>query len=56
MFVWLAYFYFFGLSKDGGTALIRAANNGHDGVVVLLLDVGANIEAADNVIDIIISS
>jgi len=42
-------------SQDGRTALIRAAIKGHNNVVSMLLGVGANIEAADNVIDIIIS-
>ena len=36
-------------SQDGGTALIVAASKGHLGVVALLLDRGANIEAARNV-------
>jgi len=38
-------------SQDGWTAMIWAAQKGHIGVVALLLDRGANIEAADNVID-----
>jgi ankyrin repeat protein len=36
-------------SQDGGTVLIVAAHNGHLDVVALLLDRGANIEAARNV-------
>ena len=31
------------------TALMLAANNGHSGVVKLLIDAGAAIEAKDNV-------
>ena len=36
-------------SQNGWTALMNAASNGHLGVVALLLDRGANIEAARNV-------
>ena len=35
--------------QDGGTALIVAAYKGHLDIVALLLDRGANIEAAGNV-------
>ena len=38
------------ISQDGNTALICAATNGHLDVVNLLLDRGANREAANNVI------
>jgi len=37
-------------SQDGWMALMRAAEKGHLDVVALLLDWGANGEAADNVI------
>ena len=37
-------------SQDGWTALMNAASKGHLGVVALLLDRGANMEAANNVI------
>ena len=37
-------------SQDGRTALMNAAVYGHLDVVALLLEGGANIEAADNVI------
>jgi len=38
-------------SQDGWTAMIWAAQEGHLGVVALLLNRGANIEAADKVND-----
>ena len=37
-------------SQDGRTALACAATKGHLDIVALLLDRGANIEAASNVI------
>ena len=37
------------VSQGGGTALMCSTIEGHLGVVALLLDRGANIEAADNV-------
>jgi hypothetical protein len=35
------------LLKDGGTALHRAASNGHDEVVTLLINAGAPVNAQD---------
>ena len=43
------------MHKDEDTALIRAARGKHAAMVTLLLDLGANIDAADKVHTVFVS-
>ena len=47
-------FYFFNV-KDGTTPLYIAAQNGHEQIVQILLERGANVDLADEVILLIVS-
>ena len=54
-FFTFSFFYFFFNVKDGFTPLYIAAQNGHEQIVQFLLEKGANVDLADQVILLIVS-